>query len=707
MSLFRSRTLGVRLAAGIGFILLLGLVSAVINAYYLARVKSVAASLKEEVIPLALLAEEMAGDVQSVQQFLTDAGLTRNPESLKRAAEAADRFRQGAGRFRAFYEKRGDGDGGGRMAGIEEEFDGFYADGQRMAQAYMAGAAAHQLMEAFDRDAGRLATSIATLRDGRMTEAGNGLLGLMTSVDRSASFIWTLAFAALAAGVVVALLITRSVTGPIRATLVFTDRVAEGDLTTTIGIQDGGEIGTLAGALNGMVGRLREMMARVIASTAELKQVSQAILCSSAQVSQACEVQSVAVEGTSASIMQIDGAIAGISQGVDRLSVSAQESSSSVLQLAASIEEVALTTDTLASSAEGISRSTAEMTAASRQIDGNVAALKDASATTAVSVAEMDATIRQVEESAQSAATITTLVLSDAEEGKKSVEATITGIGEIRRSSAITVEVIDDLSRRAREIDAILAVIDEVAAQTNLLALNAAIIAAQAGDQGKGFSVVAEEIKQLADRTSHSTREIAELIKGVQQGTERAVQAIRSAEASIAEGESLSGKSGEALAKICDGTSRAASQVAEIARATLEQGRGSAMIRQAMENVSEMIDQISVATAEQSRGSELIAAEIRRMRDLTAQVKNSTREQNSTASMISRLTTEINELIGRIKRACDEQSRGSAHIVSAAGNVRESTASNGEACRMLEEAVAALGGEIAVLEQEMGRFRVS
>jgi methyl-accepting chemotaxis protein len=706
MSFLRSTSLAARLSVGIGFIILLGLISAIINGYYLSRVKSIALSLKDDVIPYALLADEMTSNVQAVQQFLTDASLTRREELLKEAEAEAGQFRKGSGRFRELHEKRGEKEALDRITAIESEFTRFYDDGLKMAQAYMSGAPAHEMMAVFNKDAEQITISIRALRNSRTEEANSGLSTLMSSVIKSGSFLWGLAILSLAVGVVTAILITRGITRPIRDTLVFTGKVAEGDLTTTIDITDGGEIGTLTTALNGMAGQLREMMGRVLHTSGELKQVSQTILTSSSQVAKSCEIQSAAVEETSSAIIQINSAIKGISHGVDSLSSTAEESSSSILQLAASIEEVALSTDTLAKSADGISSSTTEMTASIRQIDGNIASLKDATATTAVSVAQMESSIRQVEENAQSAAAITSLVLKDAEAGKNTVEATIAGINEIRRSSTITAEVVSSLSRKAHEIDAILSVIDEVAGQTNLLALNAAIIAAQAGEQGKGFSVVADEIKQLADRTSKSTKEIADLIKGVQEETERAVQAIEKAETSILDGEALSQKSGAALSKIVDGTTRATSQVSEIARATMEQTRGSAMIRQAMESVSDMISQIAVATAEQSRGSEHIAGEVQRMRDLTAQVKNSTREQNSTASMIARLTTDINDLIARIKTACDEQSRGSSHIISSAESIRSTSASNSESSGLLEEAVASLSAQINVLESEVARFKV-
>ena len=280
------------------------------------------------------------------------------------------------------------------------------------------------------------------------------------------------------------------------------------------------------------------------------------------------------------------------------------------------------------------------------------------------------------------------------------------GLSEIKRSSGITYEVITTLSGRASDIGAILSVIDEVAEQTNLLALNAAIIAAQAGEHGKGFAVVADEIKELAERTSSSTREIALVIRGVQEETQRAVEAINQAEKSIAEGEMLSHKSGEALNKIVGGVKKSTERMGEIARATVEQAKGSVMIRDAMEKVSEMVAQIAKATDEQGQGSELITTAVQRMKDLTAQVRASTREQSKVGSFIARSTEDITDMIQKIKCACDEQSRGSEQIVVAVEDIQQSTNINLEAINILNDALASLLKQTEILNREMSVFKV-
>ena len=479
------------------------------------------------------------------------------------------------------------------------------------------------------------------------------------------------------------------------------------DLTRQLKVDTRDEIGEMGNDFNAMTLKLAEMVGKTKKTIDELGRISRNILDASKSVVSAAELQASGSQETSSAVIEINASTKGIAGGVDSLSQSSSETSSSILEMAASVEEVVMNVETLSQSVDEVSSSIMEMAASLRQIDGSVANLLEASTRTASSVAQMDGSIKQVEHNAKDAAAISSEVLKDAETGKKSVEATIAGIAEIKRSSGITAEVIATLSEKAGDIGAILSVIDEVAGQTNLLALNAAIIAAQAGEHGKGFAVVADEIKELADRTSSSTREISEVIKGVQNETSRAVAAITQAEKSITDGEHLSRNSGEALAKIVSGTKKASDQVTEIARATLEQAQGSLMIREAAEQVSEMVDQIARATGEQRKGSDLILSAAEKMSGLTAQVKNSTREQSSVGNLIAKSTENITDMIRRIKLACDEQSRGSEQILHAVQDIQESSGINLEAAKVMDDSVSSLSGQIKALESEMAGFKVT
>lgn len=506
---------------------------------------------------------------------------------------------------------------------------------------------------------------------------------------------------------VVALLIARRVANPMLEGVGFAQAVATGDMTRSLEVKTGDEVGELGRALNSMVEGLKGMVGRIGLAVSALDSVSSNLTEASSRVAVAVGAQADGISSTSSAVSEINASVKEVGQGVESLSLSASESSSSILEMVASIEEVALNVEGLAHSVEEVGSSIVEMSASIKQIDVNVQSLMEASTITASSVAEMDASIKEVEKSAGETAAITEDVLKDAETGREAVEATISGISEIKRSSRITSEVIETLSARTKDIGAILSVIDEVTEQTNLLALNAAIIAAQAGEHGKGFAVVADEIKELAERTGSSTREITQVIKGVQDETGRAVEAIGKAEQSIAEGEQLSRKAGDALVKIVSGVGKASDRAVDIARATGEQSKGSLMIRESMDTVAEMVGQIANATREQGKGSELIMAAAERMKELTSQVKSSTGEQNKVGKLIARSTEDMTAMVQQIKRACVEQSSGSDQIVHAVEDIRNSADVSLAATRVMDEAVAVLSAQIGTLREEMNSFKIS
>ena len=537
----------------------------------------------------------------------------------------------------------------------------------------------------------------------------------MTQVDREVDSIRSGAAWAFSGGIIGAsllaaflgLMAARNIIRRIDRMVKALDQGAHGDLTAMVVVDSRDEIGQLGSDFNVMISRLSEMVGKVNRTSQELTNISRNIYHASKRMMEAAELQVSGVCETSSAVTEINGSIRGVAEGVDRLSRSAVDSSSSILEMAASVEEVALNVEQLAQSVEEVSSSMVEMAGSIRQIDTNIAQLVASATATTSSVVEMDCSIGQVQNSALETAEITRQVMNDAQEGKASVDATITGMKEIRRSSAITAEVIGTLTRRADDIGLILSVIDDVAEQTSLLALNAAILAAQAGEQGKGFAVVADEIKELSERTSSSTREIVQLVKGVQEETRRAAGAVYLTEQSVIDGERLSASSGAALAKIVTGVQRADGRVAEIARAAVEQAKGSRMIRESMVKVSEMVEQIARASHEQGKGSELIMAAVARMKGLTGQVRNSTSEQNTAGTLISTSTEHILVMVQGIKRACDEQARGSIQISAAVHGIQQSTEVTHEAARVMDDAVVRLSRQIGVLEKEMGNFTIT
>ena len=503
-----------------------------------------------------------------------------------------------------------------------------------------------------------------------------------------------------------AFFITTSITVPLSACVAFARDVAGGKLDARLNVTGGGEAADLAVAMNSMAESLNSMVSRISSASEILTAIDTTIETSARQVVASAQMQEKSVREASQAVVHINESVREVTAGVDTLSSAATETSSSTLEMAATIEEVALSAEKLEGAVEEVSSSINEMAASIKAIGENIVNLLDASSTTASSIAEMDATIRQVEKNAIDSAAISESVRSDAETGKKAVLETIAGMQEILASSRITAEVVENLSLKVHDIGTILSVIDEVADQTNLLALNAAIIAAQAGEYGKGFAVVADEIRELAERTSSSTQEIAAVIKGVQEETGRAVDAINLTEGSIAEGEKLSQRSGAALEKIVSGAQRAGVQASEIAKATIEQARGSRSIRDAMESVAEMVGYIAKSAREHSVGTDMITSSAERMKELTVHVRTSTREQSRASSLIAQSTEAVTAMIEQIRGACRSQEKSCAMISKSVGTIQGVTTDSSRTAKVMDASVAELTRQIDLLEKEMAGFTI-
>ncbi|WP_243374986.1 HAMP domain-containing methyl-accepting chemotaxis protein [Geotalea sp. SG265] len=511
---------------------------------------------------------------------------------------------------------------------------------------------------------------------------------------------------ALVALTVLLMLAARKMVKRVRVIADAMNRGAGGDLTARVSVDSGDELGTLGSSLNVMLQNLSGMTERVKITIQELGRMAVDIKEVSRRGVTVAEVQSQGVKGTTVAVQEINQSINEVALGVESLSRSSAENASSILEMSASIEEVAKHVEALFQAVEEVSSSIIEMASAEKEIGRSVNSLMSDSTAAAGLVADMGTSIKQVERNALNTAAISEEVRNDAESGRAAVEATISGIEEIRRASRTSFESIENLSLRAGNIGKITLVIDEIAEQTNLLALNASIIAAQAGEHGKGFAVVAGEIKDLAQRTGNSTREITDIIKGVQEETQRAVKAFNLAEQRIVEGEKLSHRSGEMLKKIVNGAQMATEQVNEIARTTVEQSQGSQEISKAMDRVADMVKQIAKATREQGRGSELIMSAAERMKSLTGQVKSSSQEQSSSSSLIVRSTENISSMIENIKKSCGAQAESSQRIVEAIEDIAASTKTTVDATRVMDGVAAGLSQQIDVLSKEMSIFKI-
>ncbi|WP_281184358.1 methyl-accepting chemotaxis protein [Trichlorobacter lovleyi] len=228
------------------------------------------------------------------------------------------------------------------------------------------------------------------------------------------------------------------------------------------------------------------------------------------------------------------------------------------------IAQVSGTSDSLASESEKLTTSATEMHSALSKI-------VDQATVVATASEEMAATSSEISQSCQMAADSAHQATSSAEDGVVVVKTSIdimARVVERVREASLTVE---QLGARSDQIGAIVGTIEDIADQTNLLALNAAIEAARAGEQGRGFAVVADEVRALAERTTKATREIGEMIKAIQQETRAAVSSMKEGSAEVERGTDGANKSGQALDIILEQVSAVTAQINQIATAATEQ----------------------------------------------------------------------------------------------------------------------------------------
>lgn len=484
-------------------------------------------------------------------------------------------------------------------------------------------------------------------------------------------------------------------------------RASAGDLTARVESTADDEMGQLGRNLNIMLDKFESLIISIDSITLELTRISEQNGEAATKVLAAAQVQSGGIEQTSAAVYGIISAVDMISEGVITLSGSSQINSASISEISGSISDIRNNISVQSEAIEEVSSSIVEMGAVMEEIGANVKSLMEASANTTSSIAEMDATSKQVEENARETASISSEVLKDAEQGREAVDATIVGIDEIRSSSRTTFASITSLSEKVAAIGSILSVIDEVAEQTNLLALNSAIIAAQAGEHGRGFAIVAGEIKGLATRTRQSTMEIASIIEAVEKETSKAMTAIRQTEEKVLEGEHLSKRSGDALGKILSGVQMASARVNEIARAAVEQSRGGQYIHGAMRHVADMVAQIARSCQESGRTNNAIMIAVERMKNFTSQVYRSAENQQKIGSDLASSTEQMAADINLIKDSCGEQSERALQIVNSIDTVRESTQSNLDSAVIMEKGVESLLTQIEVLKREIMQLQIS
>ena len=400
-----------------------------------------------------------------------------------------------------------------------------------------------------------------------------------TNTAVHASVIITLSVALIM--LLIAWAIARSINRPLSLIVKEADKVATGDLNVNLDArQFYGELAELHAALLNMVGNLQEMITTARQKGEEAEQQTALAKAATEQAEAARkEAENARREGMLSAAMQLEEVVKVISSASNELE--------------------------------------AHIGQANHLSSESALRLGDA----ATAMNQMNATVREVASNASSASDMSDQTRANAENGEKIVQQALQSIDRVHSVSMALKDDMGTLNEHAQAISRIMNVISDIADQTNLLALNAAIEAARAGEAGRGFAVVADEVRKLAEKTMASTNDVGNAIAAIQQSTSKSVQSMDNALEQVQTATTFANKSGEALREIVNNALSTADQVRAIATASEEQSASSDEINKSILEVNERSEQTAHAMNAASGSVADLATQASTLSKLVADMK--------------------------------------------------------------------------------------
>ncbi|RMF99609.1 MAG: methyl-accepting chemotaxis protein, partial [Nitrospirae bacterium] len=483
-------------------------------------------------------------------------------------------------------------------------------------------------------------------------------------------------------------------------------KITLGDFSVTLNDEDQTELGVIARGVNFLVERLKGSVEKLKGITTNVITAISQLNLTFKNVITGVQNQQKSAGEVSQSVRQATDAQNQILRNTEKLLALSNENVSALLELKATSDEIAAAADNLHKSINEVYSTTTELAQSSREVSMLSSDVSSAVQESSASIEELNASVREIERIAKESAELsakTTETIS--EKGMLSIVDTTESMESIEESINGLRDSIEKLGAMSKDIEKILKVVKDITEQTGLLSLNAQILAVQAGEYGKGFSVVADEMKTLSDRTANSTREIASIVKELKKGISGVVEGASATVKMVSRGSEAVTRTGEALREILHASQQSSSIAENIRLATSEQAKGIQLITSAIEHIKLMILEVKRATEEQDKGISYLLESVSNIKESMEITKKSTEEQAKSTSFITENIELSNRMTEEISVASAQQLRVNESILRLLDSV---LAVGRDTVRDMKEVslfIASLQEEVETLKKEMSQFK--
>ncbi len=433
-------------------------------------------------------------------------------------------------------------------------------------------------------------------------------------------------------------------------------QIAVGDLTAKVEVKSSDEIGEMAKSYGDMQSYIQDIT-RVTETIADgdlsvtAKAASEKDVLGNEVVRMLDSLKTLIgrVRGTAVDLTDASGQLASASDEAGKATSGIASTSQAVAQGATS-------------QVESVDQARGAMGELTRAIEHIAQGSQEQAAGVAQTVSIMNqvsGAAAEVAKNAQEAADGSREANEAAQQGAQMVDKNVEGMGRIKAAVELSSEQINKLGGQSQEIGKIVAVIDDIAAQTNLLALNAAIEAARAGEQGRGFAVVADEVRKLAERVTDATKEIASLIDSIQTSVAESIKATEEQAKEVEEGAQMTDEAGKALGQILDAVSKVAAQIEQISAGAEEMAASADEGVKAVDGVNTIVEQNTAATQQMAANSNQVNDAIQSVAAASEQSSSGAQEASAAAEEISAQVQQVvasSQSLADLAKTLDEAS---------------------------------------------------